>query len=77
MAPELFIKAATAIWQKCVGDISAIFAYVTVLVVIVLQHILSHESFKNISESETTKGFYNKHYRNYTLVSGKIRIIIC
>ena len=34
------------------------------------------ESFKNIGESGNTKGFYSKHYRTYTLVFVKIRIII-
>jgi hypothetical protein len=31
MASELFIKAATVIWQKCWSNIGAVYSYVTAI----------------------------------------------
>jgi hypothetical protein len=31
MASELFIKAATVIWEKCWSNIGAVYSYVTVI----------------------------------------------
>jgi hypothetical protein len=45
MAPELFIKAATAIWQKCWSDIGAVYLYVTVLAVILSVWTCASDSY--------------------------------